>query len=66
MNKLLPNGNLLAVYGVGDDNVMSSLVKEVPPSDPEYEGSTLLLSLEDAEEALAVLAKYRREHHVVS
>lgn len=66
MNKLLPNGNILAVYGVGDDNMMSSLVKEVPPSDPEYEGSTLFLSLEDAEEALAVLAKYRREHHVVS
>lgn len=66
MNKLLPNGSILAVYGAGDDDMMTSLVKEVPPSDPEYEGSTIFMTVEDSEKALAILAAYRREHDAVS
>ena len=66
MNKLLPNGNIQAVYGAGDENMMTSLVKEVPPSDPEYESCTIIMSLDDAEKARAILAAYRRAHPVAS
>lgn len=61
MNKLLPNGNILAVYGAGDDDIMTSLVKEVPPGDPEYESCTFFMSQEDEKKALAILAEYRRK-----
>lgn len=66
MNKLLPNGNIQAVYGAGDDTIMTSLVKEVPPSDPEYESCTIIMSLSDAKKARAILAEYRNAHPVAS
>ncbi len=63
MNKLLPNGNILAVYGAGDDEIMTSLVKEVPPSDPEYESCTFFMSDDDEKTALEILTEYRLRHH---
>lgn len=62
MNSLLPNGNILAAYGAGNGDMVTSLVKEIHPSDPDYEAYTFFMTSEDEKRALAILETYRRTH----
>lgn len=62
MNSFLPNGNILATYPVGDEDLMSIGIKEIPLSDPDYESYTFFKSSADESKALAALAEYRKAH----
>jgi hypothetical protein len=59
MNKLLPNGNILALLPVGDESLLACGTQEVAPSDPGYEGCTFFMSTAEEEKALAILAKHK-------
>lgn len=60
MNKLLPNGNILASVPIIGDGLISSATKEVPPSSPEYEARTYLMFEEEGKKAREILAAYRK------